>query len=70
MHSKSTGFTSYLYNFNEGHSEIDNDAYCVCTHDFSLCMHKNFRSLRTMFAVKISGTHTVLSFMFTQIKYL
>ena len=20
-------------------SEIDNDAYCVCTHDFSLCTH-------------------------------
>ena len=51
-------------------SEIDNDAYCVCTHDFSLCTHKKFRPVRTMYAVKISGTLTVFGFMRTQIKYL
>ena len=22
-------------------SDVDNGAYCVCTHDFSLCTHKN-----------------------------
>ena len=49
-------------------SEIDNDAYCVCTHDFSLCTHKKFRPVRTMYAVKISGTLTVFGFMRTQIK--
>ena len=44
-------------------SEEDNDAYCVCTHDFSLCTHKN-SDLRvpctqyTMYAVKISGRRT------------
>ena len=48
-------------------SEIDNDAYCVCTHDFSLCTHKKFRPVRTMYAVKISGTLTVFGFMRTQI---
>ena len=48
-------------------SEIDNDAYCVCTHDFSLCTHKRFRPVRTMYAVKISGTLTVFGFMRTQI---
>ena len=25
----------------EVNSEIDNNAYCVCTHDFSLSTHKN-----------------------------
>ena len=49
-------------------SEIDNDAYCVCTHDFSLCTHRKFRPVRTMYAVKISGTQTVFGFMHTQIK--
>ena len=49
-------------------SEIDNDAYCVCTHDFPLCTHKKFGPVRTMYAVKISGTQTVFGFMRTQIK--
>ena len=48
-------------------SDVDNDAYCVCTHVFLLCTHKNFRPLRTMYAVKISGTQSVLGFMRTQI---
>ena len=47
--------------------EIDNDAYCVCTHEFSLCTHKKFRHVRTKYAVKISGTQTVFGFMHTQI---
>ena len=49
-------------------SDVDNDAYCVCTHDFSLCTHKKLRPVRTMYAVKISGTQTVFGFMRTQIK--
>ena len=49
-------------------SEIDNDAYCVCTHDFSTCTHRNIRPVRTMYAVKISGTQTVYDLMRTQIK--
>ena len=49
-------------------SEIDNDAYCVCTHDFSPCTHRNIRPVRTMYAVKISGTQTVYDLMRTQIK--
>ena len=49
-------------------SEIDNDAYCVCTHDFSPCTHRNFRPVRTMYGVKISGTQTVCNLMRTQIK--
>ena len=49
-------------------SKIDNDAYCVCTHDFSLCTHRKFGPVRTMYAVKISGTQTFLGFMRTQIK--
>ena len=52
------------------YSEIDNAAYCVCTHDFLLCTHKKFRPVHTMYAVKISGTLTVFDFMRTQIKYL
>ena len=51
-------------------SEIDNDAYCVCTRDFSLCTHRNFGPVHTMYAVKISGTQTVFSFMRTQKKNL
>ena len=51
-------------------SEIDNYAYCVCTHDFSLCTHKKFRPVHTMYAVKFSGTPTVFELMRTQIKYL
>ena len=36
---------------------------------FSLCTHKKFRPVRTMYAVKISGTLlTVFDFMRTQIK--
>ena len=50
------------------HSEIDNDAYCVCTHDFLLCMHRKFGPVRTMYAVKSSGTQTVFGFMRTQLK--
>ena len=50
------------------YSEIDNDAYCVCTHDFSPCTHRNIRPVRTMYAVKISGTQTVYNLMRTQIK--
>ena len=50
------------------YSEIDNDAYCVCTHDFSPCTHRNIRPVRTMYAVKISGTQTVYDLMRTQIK--
>ena len=46
------------------YSEIDNDAYCVCTHDFSPCMHRNIRPVRTMYAVKISD----YDLMRTQIK--
>ena len=49
-------------------SEIDNDAYCVCTHDFSPCTHRNIRPVRTMYAVKISGMQTVYDLMRTQIK--
>ena len=49
-------------------SEIDNDAYCVCTHDFSPCTHRNIRPVRTMYAVKISGSQTVYDLMRTQIK--
>ena len=49
-------------------SEIDNDAYCVCTHNFSPCRHRNIRPVRTMYAVKISGTQTVYDLMHTQIK--
>ena len=49
-------------------SEIDNDAYCVCTHDFSPCTHRNIRPVRTMYAVKISGTQAVYDLMRTQIK--
>ena len=49
-------------------SEIDNDAYCVCTHDFSPCTHRNISPVRTMYAVKISGTQTVYDLMRTQIK--
>ena len=49
-------------------SDKDNDAYCVCTHNFSLRTHKRFRLVRTMYAVRISGTQTVFSFMRTQIK--
>ena len=52
------------------YSEIDNDAYCVCTHEFLLCTHKKFRPVRTMYAVKLSGTLTVFDFMRTQIKHL
>ena len=51
-------------------SEIDNDAYCVCTHDFSPCTHRNIRPVRTMYAVKISGMQTVYGLMRTQIKIL
>ena len=54
--------------FNMNTSEIDNDAYCVCTHDFSPCTHRNIRPVRTMYAVKISGTQTVYDLMRTQIK--
>ena len=50
------------------YSEIDNNAYCVCTHDFSPCTHRNIRPVRTMYAVKISGTQTVYDFMRTQMK--
>ena len=48
----------------------DNDAYYVYmrTHDFSLCTLK-IRPVRTIYAVKVSGTQTVFSFMRTQIKY-
>ena len=49
-------------------SEIDNDVYCVCTHDFLLCTHRKFGTVRTMYAVKISGTQTVFGFMRTRIK--
>ena len=49
-------------------SEIDNDAYCVCTHDFSPCTHRNIRPVCTMYAVKISGRQTVYELMRTQIK--
>ena len=49
-------------------SEIDNDAYCVCTHDFSPCTHRNIGPVRTMYAVKISGTQTVYDLICTQIK--
>ena len=49
-------------------SEIDNDAYCLCTHDFSPCTHRNIRPVHTMYAVKISGTQTVYDLMRTQIK--
>ena len=49
-------------------SKIDNNAYCVCTHDFSLCTHRKFGPVRTMYAVKISGTQTFFGFMRTQIK--
>ena len=48
-------------------SEIDNDAHCVYTHDFSPCTHRNIRPVRTMYAVKISGTQTVYDLMRTQI---
>ena len=49
-------------------SDVDNNAYCVCTHDFSLCTHKKLRPVRTMYGVKISGTQTGFGFMRTQIK--
>ena len=49
-------------------SEIDNDAYCVCTHDFSPSTHRNIRPVHTMYAVKISNTQTVYDLMRTQIK--
>ena len=49
-------------------SEVDNDAYYVCTHNFSLCTHKKFRPVRTMYTVKISSTQTVFGFMRTQTK--
>ena len=52
----------------EVNSEIDNNAYCVCTHDFSLFTHKKFRPVCTMYAVKISGKLTVFGFMRTQIE--
>ena len=51
-----------------GSSDVDNDAYYICTHDFSLCSHKKFRPVRTMYAVIISGTQTIFGFMRTQIK--
>ena len=51
-------------------SEIDNDVYCVCTHDISLCTHTKFRHVHTMYAVKFSGTQTVFGFMRAQLKYL
>ena len=44
-------------------SEIDNDAYCICMHDFLLCTHKKFRPMSTMYAVKISSTKTVFGFI-------
>ena len=34
-------------------SEIDNDAYCVCMHDFSPCTHRNIRPVRTMYEEKM-----------------
>ena len=34
-------------------------------HDFSLCTHKKFRPVHTLYAVKISSTQTVFSFMRT-----
>ena len=40
-------------------SEVDNDAYCACTHDFSLCTHVKFGPVCTMYAVKIGGTRTI-----------
>ena len=49
----------------EGYSEIDNNVYCVCTHDISLCTHRKFTHVRTTYAVKISGTQTVFGFMRT-----
>ena len=49
-------------------SDVDNDAYCLCTHNFLLCTHKKFRPVHTMYAVKIGGTQTFFSFMHTQIK--
>ena len=49
-------------------SEIDNDAYRVCTHNFSPCTHRNIRPVRTMYTVKISVTQTVYDLMRTQIK--
>ena len=47
-------------------SEVDNDAYCVCTHDFLLCTHRKLRPVRTMYAVNISGTQTIFDFMRTR----
>ena len=35
------------------YNAIDNDAFCLCMHDLSLCTHK---TVRTMYAAKISGT--------------
>ena len=49
-------------------SEVDNDEYCVCMHDFLLCTHKKLRPVHTMYTVKISGTQTVFGFMRTEIK--
>ena len=49
-------------------SDVDNDAYCLCTHNFLLCTHKKFRPVRTWYAEKIGGTQTFFSFMRTQIK--
>ena len=57
-----------ILNYHPFPSEIDNDAHCVCTHDFSPCTHRNIRPVRTMYAVKISGTQTVYDLMRTQIK--
>ena len=60
--------TNDLFPIQYMYSEIDNDAYCVCTHDFSPCTHRNIRPVRTMYAVEISGTQTVFDLMRTQIK--
>ena len=49
-------------------SEVDNDVYCVCTHDISLRTHNKSRPVRNMYAVKISGTQTVFNLMRTQIR--
>ena len=40
------------YNTWAHYSEIDSDAYCVCTHDFLLRAHNIFKPVHTMYAVK------------------
>ena len=41
-------------------SNLDNDVYCICTHDTSICTHKKFRPVRTMYNVAIYYVSTVV----------